>query len=260
MPLSILAIMECSSEFANLGWPALGGVCILTAKGALSMGFFEDGGVVMKALKTEPPQAGAWIALRALLLALPLLAPTAGAEAPQERAVVGGVVIVEEIIVTARKRQESLLEIPESVAAIAGAAINRENLRTLEDIGVKVPNLNLATRLDGFPNVSIRGLGSFGNTQGVGFYLDDVQVFSDASSRFGDLERIEVLTPGATNRAASTWSAFPPRPSARSPPCRPQLSFPLPVPPWRLAGRRFEFVCPSRPANPQGRNTRSFRL
>ena len=147
----------------------------------------------MKALKTEPSQAGAWIALRALLLALPLLAPTAGAEAPQERVAVGGVVIVEEIIVTARKRQESLLEIPESVAAIAGAAINRENLRTLEDIGVKVPNLNLATRLDGFPNVSIRGLGSFGNTQGVGFYLDDVQVFSDASSRFGDLERIEVL-------------------------------------------------------------------
>ncbi|GIS75383.1 MAG: hypothetical protein CM1200mP12_11020 [Gammaproteobacteria bacterium] len=56
-----------------------------------------------------------------------------------------------------------------------------------------IPSLNLSTRADGFPNVSIRGLGSFGNTQGVGFYLDDVQVFSDASSRFGDLDRIEVL-------------------------------------------------------------------
>ena len=146
-----------------------------------------------KALKAELPQTGAWHCAAALLLALPLLAPTAGAQAPQGRTDVGDALVVEEIIVTARKRQESLLEIPESVAAIAGAAINRENLRTLEDIGVKVPNLNLATRLDGFPNVSIRGLGSFGNTQGVGFYLDDVQVFSDASSRFGDLERIEVL-------------------------------------------------------------------
>ena len=48
-------------------------------------------------------------------------------------------------------------------------------------------------RTDGFPNVTIRGIGGFGNTQGVGFYLDDVQVFSDASSRFGDLDRIEVL-------------------------------------------------------------------
>ena len=101
--------------------------------------------------------------------------------------------VIEEIFVTARKRQESLLEIPESVVAISSEAIDRQNLKGLEDIGFTVPNLNLSMRADGYPNVSIRGVGSFGNTQGVGFYLDDVQVFSDASSRFGDLERIEVL-------------------------------------------------------------------
>ncbi|MDE0422637.1 MAG: TonB-dependent receptor [Gammaproteobacteria bacterium] len=100
---------------------------------------------------------------------------------------------IEEVIVTARKREESLLEIPESVVALMGDDIDRQGLKGLEDIGFQVPNLNLSTRLDGFPNVSIRGLGSFGNTQGVGFYLDDVQIFSDASSRFGDLERIEIL-------------------------------------------------------------------
>ena len=101
--------------------------------------------------------------------------------------------ITDEVVVTARKREESLLDIPESVQAIGGADIDRQNIKSLEDIGFLVPNLNLSPRADGFPNVSIRGLGSFGNTQGVGFYLDDVQVFSDASSRFGDLERIEVL-------------------------------------------------------------------
>ncbi len=101
--------------------------------------------------------------------------------------------VIEEIIVTARKRQESLLEIPESVVAISGESIDRKNIKGLEDIGFTVPNLNLSMRADGYPNASIRGVGSFGNTQGVGFYLDDVQVFSDASSRFGDLERIEVL-------------------------------------------------------------------
>ncbi|MCY3772934.1 MAG: TonB-dependent receptor [Gemmatimonadetes bacterium] len=100
---------------------------------------------------------------------------------------------VEEVLVTARKREESVLEIPESLSVIAGGDINRQNIKALKDIGFKVPNLNLAMRLDGFPNVSIRGLGAFGNTQGVGFYLDDVQLFSDASSRFGDLARIEVL-------------------------------------------------------------------
>ena len=100
---------------------------------------------------------------------------------------------LEEVLVTARKREESLLEIPESVVALGAGDIDRRNLKGLEDVGVQVPNLNLSVRLDGFPNVSVRGLGSFGNTQGVGFYLDDAQVFSDASSRFGDLARIEVL-------------------------------------------------------------------
>ena len=101
--------------------------------------------------------------------------------------------VVDEIVVTARKREESLLDIPESVTAIGGSDIARQNIKSLEDVGFLIPSLNLSPRADGFPNVSIRGLGSFGNTQGVGFYLDDVQVFSDASSRFGDLDRIEVL-------------------------------------------------------------------
>ena len=100
---------------------------------------------------------------------------------------------IEEVLVTARKREESLLEIPESVVAITGDDIDQQALKGLEDIGFQVPNLNLSMRLDGFPNVSIRGLGAFGNTQGAGFYLDDVQIFSDASSRFGDLDRIEIL-------------------------------------------------------------------
>ena len=100
---------------------------------------------------------------------------------------------LDEIIVTARKREENVLKIPESVTAISATLIEQGNIRELKDIGLLVPNIYMSRRLDGFPNVSIRGLGGFGNTQGVGFYLDDVQIFSDASSRFGDLERIEVL-------------------------------------------------------------------
>ncbi len=100
---------------------------------------------------------------------------------------------IEEVVVTARKREESLLDIPESVSAISGGAIDRQNIKGLDKIGLAIPNLNLAMRTDGYPNVSIRGIGAFGLTQGVGFYLDDVQLFSDASSRFGDLDRIEVL-------------------------------------------------------------------
>ncbi len=100
---------------------------------------------------------------------------------------------LEEVVVTARKRSESLMDIPESVTAISGLAIDRQNIKGLNKIGLAVPNMNLSMRADGYPNVSIRGLGGFGLTQGVGFYLDDVQLFGDASSRFGDLARIEVL-------------------------------------------------------------------
>ena len=131
------------------------------------------------------------LAVSGLASALIFLFPvgTANAEETDE----GASRTIEEILVTARKREESLLEIPESLAVLTGESITRGNIKGLEQIGFQVPNLNLSMRLDGFPNVSIRGLGSFGNTQGVGFYLDDTQIFSDASSRFGDLERIEVL-------------------------------------------------------------------
>ena len=39
----------------------------------------------------------------------------------------------------------------------------------------------------------IRGIGAFGNTQGIGFYIDDVQNYTDQSAAIEDVERIEVL-------------------------------------------------------------------
>ena len=124
----------------------------------------------------------------------PATAPGAGQETeetrPEGRRLSGE---IEEIVVTSRKREENLLEIPESVAAFSEVQIDRANISGLSDISLLVPNLYMGRRADGFPNVSIRGLGAFGNTQGVGFYLDEVQIFGDASSRFGDIQRIEVL-------------------------------------------------------------------
>ncbi len=100
---------------------------------------------------------------------------------------------LDEIIVTARKREESLTDVPESIVAISSETIVNQNMKTLDKIGMTIPNFNLNTRSDGYPNVTMRGMGAFSLTQGVGFYLDDVQLISDPSSRFGDLERIEVL-------------------------------------------------------------------
>ena len=127
------------------------------------------------------------------MLAIALLAAPVGALLTSQVVMAQGDTMLEEIIVTARKREENVLEIPESLTTFTGDMVESANINGLEDIGLLVPNLWMSRRLDGFPNVSIRGLGAFGNTQGVGFYLDDVQLFGDASSRFGDFERIEVL-------------------------------------------------------------------
>ena len=127
------------------------------------------------------------------MLALALLTAPATALLTSQTVMAQSDTLLEEIIVTARKREENVLEIPESLTTFTGDMVESANINGLEDIGLLVPNLWMSRRLDGFPNVSIRGLGAFGNTQGVGFYLDDVQLFGDASSRFGDFERIEVL-------------------------------------------------------------------
>ena len=121
-----------------------------------------------------------------------ILVAQAGAD-PQSAPTAAERGTIEEIVVTARKRQENLLDIPESIAAFSEVQIDRANISGLSDISLLVPNLYMGRRADGVPNVSIRGLGAFGNTQGVGFYLDEVQIFGDASSRFGDIQRIEVL-------------------------------------------------------------------
>ena len=126
------------------------------------------------------------------ILAITLLSP-AGALLGSQAVMAQQDTLLEEIIVTARKREENVLEIPESLTTFTGAMVESANINGLEDIGLLVPNLWMSRRLDGYPNVSVRGLGGFGNTQGVGFYLDDVQLFGDASSRFGNFERIEVL-------------------------------------------------------------------
>ena len=42
---------------------------------------------------------------------------------------------IDEVVVTARKREESLLDIPESVTAIGGSDIARQNIKSLEDVG-----------------------------------------------------------------------------------------------------------------------------
>ncbi|MCC6483110.1 MAG: TonB-dependent receptor plug domain-containing protein, partial [Sphingomonadaceae bacterium] len=98
-----------------------------------------------------------------------------------------------EIVVTARKRSERMIDVPETISAFSEASLQKAGITNLDKLGQAVPNVVLNRRGDNEPNVVIRGVGSFGNVQGIGFYIDDVQNFTDQASRLVDLERVEIL-------------------------------------------------------------------
>src|SRR5216684_2034813 len=97
------------------------------------------------------------------------------------------------IIVTARKLGESIQSIPESITAIDARTLAAAHLTTLDDLNSLVTNLNITQRADNTPDVVLRGVGTFGVVQGVGFYVNDVQQFEGQSVRPMDIERVEVL-------------------------------------------------------------------
>lgn len=105
------------------------------------------------------------------------------------------------IVVTARRREERLQDVPLSVTAISGADLAKSGALELTAIGQEVPNLTLEvsrgtnTTLTAF----IRGVGQqdpvAGFEAGVGLYVDDVYLNRPQAAVLDiyDVERIEVL-------------------------------------------------------------------
>lgn len=100
---------------------------------------------------------------------------------------------LEEVMVTATKRAESLQDVGMAITAIDTQELERLGAVALIDFAVRVPNLAMAYEADGrfdSSSPSIRGVFGVGTT---GFYIDDTQVNSSMLPRVVDLERIEVL-------------------------------------------------------------------
>jgi len=90
-------------------------------------------------------------------------------------------VMLEEIIVTATKREESIYEVPIAITAFSQAQIERQGITDLVDIGKFVPNLNVTGFSAGHTssvNAFIRGIGLqdhlITTDPGVGVYVDGV--------------------------------------------------------------------------------------
>ncbi len=123
-----------------------------------------------------------------------LLAAGSNAQEPQSP----GRRQIEEIIVTAQKREEAAIDVPVSVSVLDDEVITREGIGDLQELSSFVPNVNI--RLSPvLPDIRIRGFGT-GTTnkafeQSVGLVIDGVPY--NRLPYFGaglfDLQRIEVL-------------------------------------------------------------------
>ena len=106
---------------------------------------------------------------------------------------------LEEVVVTANKRAESLQEVGMSITALTTQDIEDRGVDDFLDFALTVPNLGTAYQADGRFDANapaIRGIfgsGDAASAATTGFYIDDVPVSVALHPRVIDLERIEVL-------------------------------------------------------------------
>lgn len=105
-----------------------------------------------------------------------------------------------DIVVTATRREESVLDVPLSVAAFSQESLDEKGVRNIEDLARITPGLSLSQGFSGIKYIAIRGLSSSVGATMTGVYLDDtpIQVRSLVLSTnfypaLYDLERVEVL-------------------------------------------------------------------
>lgn len=106
---------------------------------------------------------------------------------------------VEEIVVTAQRRSERLQDVPVTMQAFDGKAIQAAGLTQVDQLARLTPGLNVGAFAPSKPQIYMRGIGTrqidIGSDPSVGVFLDDVYVgrVSGSVSNLADIERIEVL-------------------------------------------------------------------
>ena len=104
---------------------------------------------------------------------------------------------LEEVIVTARRKDENLERVPLAITVLGAAQLQAQSIRTETDLQSAVPGLVIRQdQAQSQFNYSIRGqsVDSFsGSPPGVLPYIDEVQVSAPVANSFYDLESIQVL-------------------------------------------------------------------
>ena len=110
---------------------------------------------------------------------------------------------LEEIVVTAEKRESTVQATPISITALSAADLAQENIENIEDLVGKVPGISLRTAGPGQTEYEMRGLSSGGGTAAtVGYYIDETPLSASAVALNGrtvidpdlfDLNHVETL-------------------------------------------------------------------
>ncbi len=135
----------------------------------------------------------------AALMAVPFAMPSYGQDKEAEISA-----LMEEVLITARKRVESVQDTPIAVSAFSGASLAARGIEKIDGIAALTPNMtfsNINTNGGGGSNASvyIRGVGQTdfipSADPGVGLYVDGVYLARSIGSVLDliDVERIEVL-------------------------------------------------------------------
>lgn len=108
---------------------------------------------------------------------------------------------LEEVIVTAQRREQSLQDVPVAVTAFDAEALKRTGVATIVDLQRSIPNttLQVSRGTNSTLTAYVRGIGQadplWGFEPGVGLYVDDVYLARPQSGVLDvyDVERVEVL-------------------------------------------------------------------
>src|ERR1700716_543543 len=150
----------------------------------------------------SPAVLGALSALASLSEVIPIRAQTTGTES-------GASAGLQEVVVTATRREERLQDVPISVSAFSQEKLDAQGLRSIDDLSRLTPGVvferngmgSAANYNDENSDINIRGIDSQAGASTTGIYIDDTPVQSrhigfgavNVFPALFDLERVEVL-------------------------------------------------------------------
>lgn len=106
--------------------------------------------------------------------------------------------VLEEVVVTARKREERLQDVPLSISAVTAEEVAARGVTNLENLQYSIPGLSVSAFGPGQENIQIRGVAAILGRPTTGLYLNELSISGDDANNvlhvsLLDMQRIEVL-------------------------------------------------------------------